>query len=59
MKKTFEIVTIALMIPALMAACSSDTMDAAHKIRWYSMGEGLVAAGESDKKVFLYFRADW
>lgn len=43
----------------LLVACSSDSKALDRKIRWYSLEEGIKIAGEREKKLFLYFRADW
>jgi len=42
-----------------MVACSSGSKDALQNNRWYTLDEGIKIAGEMEKKLLLYFRADW
>lgn len=54
--KLFPVVLIFFL---LLPACSSNQEASSGVISWQTYGEGLQAAGTQDKKVFLYFRADW
>ncbi len=59
MKQKFKIFALACLAFPLMVACSSDSKDAFRNNSWYSLDEGIKIAGEMEKKVLLYFRADW
>ena len=43
----------------LLSACSYQTPNALNNITWHSLDEGIKRAAELNKKVFIYFRADW
>jgi len=59
MKNLKNLLAIACLAFTLMVACSSDSTDALQNNRWYTLDEGIKIAGEMEKKVLLYFRADW
>ncbi len=59
MKQKLNIIVLSCLAFTLMVACSSDSKALQKNIRWYSLEEGIKIAGESERKVFLYFRADW
>ena len=59
MKQKLNILALACLAFSLMVACSSGSKDALRNIHWYSLNEGIKIAGEMEKKVLLYFRADW
>jgi hypothetical protein len=59
MKQQLNIIVLSCLAFALTVACSSDSKALQKNIRWYSLKEGIKIAGERERKVFLYFRADW
>jgi len=59
MKNLKNLLAIACLAFTLMVACSSGSKDALQNNRWYTLDEGIKIAGEMEKKVLLYFRADW
>ena len=59
MKQKLKMIAMTCMAFALIAACSNDLTDAVQSISWYTLDDGIKSAKQSDKKIFLYFRADW
>ncbi len=59
MKQKFNMLAFVCLAIAMIVACSSGSNDAPQSTRWYSLHEGIKIAGEMEKKVLLYFRADW
>jgi len=54
-----KILIITCVILNVLFACSNQTASALNNINWNSLAEGVKKAADSDKKVFIYFRADW
>jgi len=59
MRNLKNILAITCLAFSMIAACSSGSTDALQNNHWYSLDEGIKIAGEMEKKVLLYFRADW
>ena len=59
MKQKFKTVIFFCLVFTWMMACASDSKTSQKKLQWYTLAEGTKIAGETGRKMFLYFRADW
>ncbi len=59
MKNKLNHIIIAGIASVLLMACASDLPGAPGSLQWYSLDEGSRIAGDSAKKILVYFRADW
>ncbi|CAB5087096.1 hypothetical protein D3OALGB2SA_1062 [Olavius algarvensis associated proteobacterium Delta 3] len=60
MSLSLKLITVAILLLPLLSGCGSqESVASLAKIGWQSYDAGLRQAAESDKKIFLYFRADW
>ncbi|PIP36777.1 MAG: thioredoxin [Desulfobacterales bacterium CG23_combo_of_CG06-09_8_20_14_all_52_9] len=48
-----------LLIPFFLTRASSAGTEAVSKVRWHTYSEGMALSKEENKKVFVYFWAEW
>jgi thioredoxin-related protein len=48
-----------LLIPFFLTRASSAGLEAVSKVRWHTYPEGMALSKEENKKVFVYFWAEW
>ena len=58
-RRCIVIAAASLLIPMLLSCGSQDSVNSLANFGWYAYDAGLRQAGASEKKIFLYFRADW